>query len=189
MDNHLILLDYISLTHWPIVDIGSGNGLVLSGNKPFPEPIWTWDIWCHMELHGHKIFTENFESLCTIDDETASTWLMSWYRKHQPVYWYLASNIPLMMTSSDGKMFRVTGNLCVKFTGHRWIPHTKASDAEHWCFFFICTSIKGWVNNCEAGDFRCHHAHYDVIEMLIMIICKFTMITSYGHCKYKTSAM
>ena len=26
--------------------------------------------------------------------------------------------------------------LCRKFTGHRWIPHTKASDAELWCFLW-----------------------------------------------------
>ena len=26
--------------------------------------------------------------------------------------------------------------LCGEFTGHRWIPLTKASDAELWCFFF-----------------------------------------------------
>ena len=31
--------------------------------------------------------------------------------------------------------FRVTGPLCGKFTGHRWIPCTKASDAEFWCLF------------------------------------------------------
>ena len=36
------------------------------------------------------------------------------------------------MTSSNGKIFRVTGILCGEFTGHRWIPHTKASDAELW---------------------------------------------------------
>ena len=39
-----------------------------------------------------------------------------------------------MMTSSNGNIFRVTGHLCGKFTGHRWISHTKASDAELWCF-------------------------------------------------------
>ena len=39
-----------------------------------------------------------------------------------------------MMTSSNGKVFRVTGHLCGEFTGPRWIPHTKASDAELWCF-------------------------------------------------------
>ena len=39
-----------------------------------------------------------------------------------------------MMTSSNGKIFRVTGLLCGEFTGLRWIPRTKASDAELWCF-------------------------------------------------------
>ena len=35
-----------------------------------------------------------------------------------------------MMTSSNGNIFRVTGHLCGEFTGPRWIPRTKASDAE-----------------------------------------------------------
>ena len=43
--------------------------------------------------------------------------------------------IPNMMTSSNGNMFRVTGHLCGEFTGHRWIPLTKTSDAE---FYFSC---------------------------------------------------
>ena len=29
----------------------------------------------------------------------------------------------------------------------------------------ICARISGWVNNGEAGDFRRHRAHYDVIVM------------------------
>ena len=41
-----------------------------------------------------------------------------------------------MMTSSNGNIFRVTGNLCGEFTGPRWIPRTKASDAELWCFLW-----------------------------------------------------
>ena len=39
-----------------------------------------------------------------------------------------------MMTSSNENIFRVTGPLYGEFTGHRWIPLTKASDAELWCF-------------------------------------------------------
>ena len=39
------------------------------------------------------------------------------------------------MTPSNGNIFRVTGPLCGEFTGDRWIPLTKASDAELWCFF------------------------------------------------------
>ena len=41
-----------------------------------------------------------------------------------------------MMTSSNGNRFRVTGLLCGEFTGHRWIPRTKASDAELGCFLW-----------------------------------------------------
>ena len=35
-----------------------------------------------------------------------------------------------MMTSSNGNIFRVTGL--------RWIPRTKASDADLWCFLDLC---------------------------------------------------
>ena len=38
-----------------------------------------------------------------------------------------------------------------EFTGHRWIPHTKASDAEIWCFLWIWMWISGWVNNRPWG--------------------------------------
>ena len=41
-----------------------------------------------------------------------------------------------MMTSSNGNIFRITGPLCGEFTGHRWIPLTKASDAELWYFLW-----------------------------------------------------
>ena len=41
-----------------------------------------------------------------------------------------------MMTSSNGNIFRVTGHLCGEFTGPCWIPHTKASEAELWCFLW-----------------------------------------------------
>ena len=40
-----------------------------------------------------------------------------------------------MILSSNGNIFRVTGPLCGEFTGHRWIPLTKASDAELWCIW------------------------------------------------------
>ena len=42
-----------------------------------------------------------------------------------------------MMPSSNGNIFRVTGHLCGEFTGYRWIPRTKASDAELWCFLWF----------------------------------------------------
>ena len=37
-----------------------------------------------------------------------------------------------MMTSLNGNIFSVIGLLCGEFTGHWWIPLTKASDMELW---------------------------------------------------------
>ena len=34
-------------------------------------------------------------------------------------------------------------------------------------FSLICAWINGWVNNVEADDLRCHHAHYDITAMLL----------------------
>ena len=46
---------------------------------------------------------------------------------------------------------------------HRWIPRTKASDAELWCFLWSAPELSGWVNNREAGDLRlcylCNDGH------------------------------
>ena len=67
------------------------------------------------------------------------------------------------MTSSNENIFRVTGRLCGEFTGHWWIPRTKAGDTELWFFSLICTGTNIWANNGDAGDLRRHCAHYDVI--------------------------
>ena len=37
---------------------------------------------------------------------------------------------------SNGNIFRVTGHLCGEFTSLWWIPRTKASNAELWCFLW-----------------------------------------------------
>ena len=68
-----------------------------------------------------------------------------------------------MMTSSNGNIFRVSGPLYGEFTDDWWISLPKASDADLWCFFFICA----WVNNRKAGDLGRHRAHYDVTLMLL----------------------
>ena len=65
------------------------------------------------------------------------------------------------------KHFRVTGHLCGEFTGPRWIPAqrpvTRSFDA-----FLDLRRINGWVNYGEAGDWRRHRAHYDVIVMVTL---------------------
>ena len=75
-----------------------------------------------------------------------------------------------MMTSSNGNIFRVTVHLCREFTGDRWIPRTRTSDAELWCFLCSAHWINGWANTREAGDLRRRHAHYDVIVMCSYVL-------------------
>ena len=70
-----------------------------------------------------------------------------------------------MMTSSNGNIFRITGPLCGEFTGHRWIPITKASDVELWCFLWSSPEQMFELNNRDTNDLRCHHARYDINVM------------------------
>ena len=50
--------------------------------------------------------------------------------------WTPLGHLEAMMTSSNGNIFRVTSPLWEEFTGHRWIPLTKASDAKLWCYLW-----------------------------------------------------
>ena len=60
-----------------------------------------------------------------------------------------------MMTSPDGNIFRVTDPSCGEFTGHRWIPLTKASGV-----FFDLRLKKRLLKQS-----RRHRAHHDVTVM------------------------
>ena len=83
----------------------------------------------------------------------------------------------IMMTSSNGNIFRVTDPLWGKSTGYRWIPLTKASDAELWYFFDLAWT-NGWANNRYAGDLGRHRAHYDV-TVLWNKICYSTVVCTH----------
>ena len=85
-----------------------------------------------------------------------------------------------MMTSSNGNIFRVTGPLCGKFTGHRWIPLTNASDAELW--YLLWSPPDQTIEHQDAGDLRRHHAHYDVTVMKLTVRVIFHLGTTDGLC-------
>ena len=85
-----------------------------------------------------------------------------------------------MMTSSNGNIFRVTGPFCGEFTFHRWIPLTKAGDAELWCILRSAPWINGWVNYREACNLRRHRFHYGVIVMLSLSQYQWSNPEEYG---------
>ena len=66
---------------------------------------------CILWEHNHKKHTKTKQCVCSMG-----------YTLHDDVI--------------KGDIFRVTGHLCGEFTGPRWIPRTKASDAELWCFLW-----------------------------------------------------
>ena len=72
----------------------------------------------------------------------------------------------IVMTSSNGDIFRVTGPLCVESTGHWWIPLHKGQ----WCgplvFSFMCAWTTGLANNRDAGGLRRHRPHYDITVLM-----------------------
>ena len=77
------------------------------------------------------------------------------------------TNHCLMMTLSDGDIFRVTVPQCGEFTGHLWIPLTKASEEELWCSLWSAPEqTNAWAKNRDAADLRRHRTRYDAIVML-----------------------
>ena len=130
----------------------------------------------------HQVFNLKYNAPLTTTDTTHSNLWLSWefvmcsetnrWNQHlllckNITYSSQSANSRLygiMMTSSNGNIFRVTGHLCGEFTGYRWIPRTKASDAGLWCF--LCVRINNWINSREVGDLRRHRAYYGVTVMI-----------------------
>ena len=72
-----------------------------------------------------------------------------------------------MMTSSNGNIFRVTGPLWGESTGDRWIPLTKASDAEFWWFLWSASeqTVEQTIQTPAICIMIRHRAHYAVTVM------------------------
>ena len=83
--------------------------------------------------HGTPLYSRLAQFWRLVGALTPSTFILFTGRR-----WHIRHSRPgnNMMTSSNGNIFRVTGPLFGEFTSHRWIPHTKASDAELWCFLW-----------------------------------------------------
>ena len=76
----------------------------------------------------------HFYNCCHISQEPISNHENT--KLHSKSSYLLLPQLIFMMTSSNGNIFHVTGHLCWEFTGPRWIPWIKASDAELWCLLW-----------------------------------------------------
>ena len=88
-------------------------------------------------------------------------------------------SLAFMMKSSNRNIFRVTSPLRGETTGHRWIPLTKVSYAELWCFLIIWVWTNGWANNQDAGDLRRLLAHHTIT---VMYWCIILLLVQYWCC-------
>ena len=105
-------------------------------------------VWCYTAFDKYD-YEYCYPSKCPDIDWYNNAYMSNTvtpYERHNiqnrgPYYWTFVKGHNLyMMTSSNGNIFRVTG--CGEFTGHRWVPLTKTSDAELLCFL-ICAYING----------------------------------------------
>ena len=94
---------------------------------------------------------------------------------HHRVYSMTSAGVYYMMMSSDGGIFRVTGRMCGEFTGHWWIPLTRASDAELWCSesrdIGVVSSLTHWGRGKMADIFQTTFSN----EFSWMKMCKFRL--------------
>ena len=73
-----------------------------------------------------------------------------------------------IMTSLNGDIFCITDPSHGEFTGDRWLPRIKASDAKLWHFLWFAPEQTAKVINRHAGDLRRHRARSDVTVMAIV---------------------
>ena len=70
---------------------------------------------------------------------------------NQDLVWIIWIDIPacIMMTSSNGNIFHVTGHLCGEFTGLRWIPAQRPVMRCFEVFFDLC--LNKWLRKQSWG--------------------------------------
>ena len=127
-------------------------------------------IVCKMSHSLHHIFLRNVYNAWHLVAKgkpfSQMLWILCYNIPHvQIIGRYHGISFPAMMTSSNGNIFRVTGQLCREF--HRSPVNSLHKGQWHGALMFplICVWIIGWVNNREVGDLRRYHTNYDVVVM------------------------
>ena len=107
--------------------------------KPWVDEFVVQIIWA-----GRNIILSQFSNIFALKDKLRLSIIFLCYEAVRNYSSYsildmgaietIYRNEFFMMTSANRKIFRVTSPLW--FTGHRWIPLTKAINAELWCFLW-----------------------------------------------------
>ena len=102
----------IQICMWPVM---------FAWSTPCCEWLWIWNFYMLNRFKRKKMKVY----LCFIPLVHVAKYHLHEEEEQTKLAWSITF---LMMTSSNGNIFRVTGHLCGEFT--------KASDAEIWCFLW-----------------------------------------------------
>ena len=102
----------------------------------------------------------------------------------------------IMMTSSNGNIFGVTGPLCREFDGHLWIPRTKVSYAELWCFLYVRLNKRlskqswgWWFETPSRPLWRHYNVMWARLDSKVNHLMKIDAWTAKTSCRFKASNM
>ena len=156
MSRNILYIDICSMC-WP-------SRQVFDNGTPFKIPLARTNGDFKLLYHTVNIFWDSGGRWIELEVNQCVT-----TQRHGPVYFDGRSEY-FMMTSSNGNIFRVTGHLCGKFTGPRWISRTKASDAELWCFLWFNKRLSkqpwGWWFETPAWSLW-RHRNVSILATLL----------------------
>ena len=130
--------------------------------------------WNNFDLYGSGTYTWGiFHRKCL--RRVSLIWIENYQFKIKPAStehgitnttrWVFVTSLCLFILTSSNRTFSALLALCEGNSPvTRRNPLSKASDAELWCFLW---SAPEQTVNRNAGDLRCHCAHYDVTAMYI----------------------
>ena len=132
---------------WLIYHVANKCNQITQWLNDFYISMMTWYLWplrhgrsCRRPHFSRGGIGDNHEAYCrrpTLSSRQSFKLLIYYIKTYiSAMHTYRIGDRLFMMTSSNGNIFRVTGHLCGEITGPRWILHTKASDAELWCFLW-----------------------------------------------------
>ena len=153
------------------------DGQYWKGDRTMSTNEWllTSDFWQFLEpWHGRWYEYEIFIAWCTdnIYDLENERWLLGDMIDHVGIY---GSKVAEGLSAFNVGLVHddvIKWKLFLCYWPFVWGIHWSPVNSPHksqWggalMFSLICAWINSWVNNREAGDLRCHCAHYDVIVM------------------------
>ena len=135
-------------------------------------------IYMHL-LHIHTIFVRHYYTTATQKGDTHSVAGIVCYVVPFSRLIYLDITMTnsmtvqplfyLMMTSSNGNIFRVTHPLCGEFTGHRWILLTRPSVAD----VIFDLRLNKWLSKPLLGWWFETLPIYQATKVFLSPICSF----------------